>query len=403
MIRWLKLRSIRARLLVVAICVEAIMLTLMVANGLRVLNSSMTEEAQIHAAQLVPVLRAALLTPLAQMDYATVQAILDESRVANALDYLAVSDRRGHVIAISGWEAGTPLPRPDGPLSLTAETDTHRYDVRAEIALKGQVLGSLQFGMNLSHLLAAIKTQFAQSVTIAVVEIILSAAILAAIGAWLTRHLSRLTRFSEAVAQGNYSPDAIPEGDDDIGRLGITLNAMSRAVRERVDELTLAIQRRQEIELELRDSETRFRDLAGSASDWFWETDTSFRLIFASERIANVLGVKPTAILGLTWFEIGIDECPETARALRDDIQAQRPFRGTEFNIGPQGGKDDMGQDGQTVQSEEREIDGPADPLPNLRLVADGTGSLQQRGPYLHRGACSRPGPYPIPAYQCIG
>ena len=122
MIRWLKLRSIRARLLVVAICVEAIMLTLMVANGLRVLNSSMTEEAQIHAAQLVPVLRAALLTPLAQMDYATVQAILDESRVANALDYLAVSDRRGHVIAISGWEAGTPLP----PILGTAD-DPGRY------------------------------------------------------------------------------------------------------------------------------------------------------------------------------------------------------------------------------------------------------------------------------------
>ena len=340
MIGRLNFRSVRSRLLVAAVCVEAIMLTLMVANGLRVLGSSMTEQAQIHADQLVPVLHAALITPLEQRDYSTVQAILDESRAGNALDYLAVLDRNDRVIAISGWPQEMALPPATGRLSLVRGAQSHRYDVQARIAFQGQMLGTLQFGMNLTPLLEALATQFTQSIVIATLAIILSAALLTGIGIWLTRRLVRLTRFSEAVARGDYTPGELPEGLDDIGRLGTAFNAMSRAVSDRVGELTVAIQRRREIEAELRDSETRFRDLADSASDWFWETDPTARLTFASERIANVLGVKPNAILGLGWRDIGIEVTSDIAGQIQDDMEARRPFRDIELNIGPPGGKD---------------------------------------------------------------
>ncbi len=335
----LNFHSVRTRLLVAAVCVESLMLGLMVANGLRVLRSGMAEQAQIHANQLVPVLHAALVTPLAQRDYATVQAILDESRSENVLDYLAVTDSRGRVIAISGWPRETPLPAASSRLSL-AEGAESRYDVGAQVVLQGQALGAFQFGMNLKQLVAALHTQFIQSVTIAAAAILLSAALLAGIGIWLTRNFSRIIRFSKAVAVGDYAPGELPEGSDDIGRLGMAFNAMSRAVRERVGDLTVAIQRRTEIEAELRDSEARFRDLAGSASDWFWETDAAYRLTFASERIANVLGVKPAAILGISWLDIGLGEKPAIATPHLADIAARQPFRNVEFNIGPPGGKD---------------------------------------------------------------
>ncbi|WP_155801495.1 PAS-domain containing protein, partial [Magnetospirillum molischianum] len=336
-----RIRTVRARLLIAAILVETVMLTLMVGNGLRVLSSSLETQAETQAEQLVPVLQAALITPLAQRDHATVQAILDESRISNALDYLAVEDVRGRVIAISGWDKARSLPAVDPQISFSEKAPgIHRFDVDAPIGLLGQDLGRLQFGLNLDQQVAALHTQFSQSLAIAAAEIALSAALLTAIGIWLTRHLTAFTRMSKAVGKGDYTSVEMTEGEDDIGQLGYAFNAMSRAVRERVEDLTVAIRRREDVENELRTSEARFRDLAASASDWFWESDDQGRLTYASDLIASVLGVTPAAVIGLSWFDLGLNDLPEHANQYRQDLADHAPFRDLTINIGPPGGKD---------------------------------------------------------------
>ncbi|TAN79716.1 MAG: PAS domain S-box protein [Magnetospirillum sp.] len=97
---------------------------------------------------------------------------------------------------------------------------------------------------------------------------------------------------------------------------------------------------RRQVEAELRESESRFRDLAGSASDWFWESDAEHRLTFVSERIGSVLGVKPGAILGHTWFEIGLDEQADLAESHRHELTERSAFRDLVFTVGPPEGKD---------------------------------------------------------------
>ncbi|MDK9720297.1 MAG: PAS domain S-box protein [Rhodospirillales bacterium] len=98
---------------------------------------------------------------------------------------------------------------------------------------------------------------------------------------------------------------------------------------------------RKQAETELRQSENRFRDLAGSASDWFWETDEKYKLSFLSERIGGILGVKSTALLGHDHFELGLaDDDAEMAAQHRNDIDARLPFRDLVFHVGPVAGKD---------------------------------------------------------------
>jgi len=176
---------------------------------------------------------------------------------------------------------------------------------------------------------AALMTYLAESAAIGAAGILLSAGLLTRIGSRLTRYIEALTQASKSIVQGEYAPSVVVDGLDDISRLGREFNAMWRAV-----------QQKEAIERELRDSETRFRDLTGSASDWFWETDPSYRLTFASERIANVLGVKPTAIIGLSWFDIGLNEVPERAALHQRQILVRDKFRDVVLNIGPPGGKD---------------------------------------------------------------
>ncbi len=86
---------------------------------------------------------------------------------------------------------------------------------------------------------------------------------------------------------------------------------------------------RKRVEAALVDSEQRFRDLAESASDWFWETDGDLRFVYVSGRVTQVLGVGPGFFLGHTFEEL-MDSSLEGEgwEAQRLLMAAGRPFRG---------------------------------------------------------------------------
>lgn len=255
------LKSVRARLLLAATLVEAVMLTLLVGNSIRLLNDSLTEQAFAHANQISPVLNAALVAPLAQRDYATLQAILDESQAVNGIDYLAVIDGEGRTVAMSGWPFGTQLPTPnqspaESLKSPRSDQEPPRYHVERHITLAGQELGTLRFGLNMAHILQARGMLLSQGATIAIGELLLSTLLLTLLGLWITRHLSELTRASQQVANGNFTPQAVAEGDDDLGQLGTAFNRMSQTIRERINELTAAHERQTQLASALeRDAE----------------------------------------------------------------------------------------------------------------------------------------------------
>jgi two-component system, sensor histidine kinase and response regulator len=232
--------TIRGRLLLLALGVEMLMLTVLVANSLRLVHDAMTNQARWQAEQMAPVLNAALTAPLAQRDYATAQAVIDESRSAGGVEYITLLDRTGKRVASSGWRDDLPLPEPSRSISLLESGQSPRYDAAVPISQLGQGLGTIHFGLNLAHIVAARNALLLQGVTIAVIELVLSFAILILIGYWLTRHLTSLTLASREVAAGNLAPPPVHEGEDDVGRLGIAFNTMSRVISERVRELTEA-------------------------------------------------------------------------------------------------------------------------------------------------------------------
>ena len=243
--------TVRGRLLLLAIGIELLMLTVMVANSLRLLHGAMAHQARWQAEQMAPILNAALTAPLAQQDFVTVQAVIDESQRAGGVEYIAVLDRSGKQVASNGWQKGRELPEPSRSFPLFQGGKVARYDVAIPIAEHGQQLGSLHFGLDLSRIASARRVLLLQGGIIAVIEIVLSTIILMLIGCWLTRHLTSLTRASLQVASGNLTPAPVPEGNDDIGQLGTAFNTMSRAIADRVHELTVAKEALQARALEL--------------------------------------------------------------------------------------------------------------------------------------------------------
>jgi diguanylate cyclase (GGDEF)-like protein/PAS domain S-box-containing protein len=83
----------------------------------------------------------------------------------------------------------------------------------------------------------------------------------------------------------------------------------------------------------LRASEQRFRDFAESSSDWFWEMGPDLRFTYFSERLFDVLGVRPETAIGKSSRDLAADKTDGKWRRHLADLEARRPFRDFEYTL----------------------------------------------------------------------
>jgi PAS domain S-box-containing protein len=304
-------RTVSGRLVLLALAVEILMLTVLVFNSIRMLQSHMTEQAIRQTEDIVPVLAAALTAPLAQQDNSTVQAILDEIRIAKGIEYAVVEGRSGVRVAGSGWPSGRPLPRPTERQELSLWRIVPRYDVASPITSQGQALGTMHFGFNLQRIVAAKRLLSLQSMAIAGTEVVLSFVVLISLGFWITRHLRALTEASGEVAAGNLTPPPMWEGEDDVGRLGAAFNAMSRAVADRIGALSAAKEMAEmnavktgKLNRALEEQQSLLRSTIQSTGDLIFFKDLEGKYLGANRAFEEYVGRPAAAIAGATDHDI---------------------------------------------------------------------------------------------------
>lgn len=85
----------------------------------------------------------------------------------------------------------------------------------------------------------------------------------------------------------------------------------------------------------LRANEQRFRDIADSSSDWFWETDDSFRFTYFSQRTDELERFQFGEMNGKTlWAAVDADpESSELWERYRSTLTSGKPFRNFEFSF----------------------------------------------------------------------
>ncbi|MDR3630432.1 MAG: PAS domain S-box protein [Desulfocapsaceae bacterium] len=92
---------------------------------------------------------------------------------------------------------------------------------------------------------------------------------------------------------------------------------------------------REKTEQALQLSESRFRDFANSAADWFWEMDRGLHFTYLTGKVEEILGRKTDDLIGNTWqqvfFEGGRNETASW-KANFSRIIRQEPFSGFEID-----------------------------------------------------------------------
>ena len=79
--------------------------------------------------------------------------------------------------------------------------------------------------------------------------------------------------------------------------------------------------------------EIRLRDFAEAASDWFWEMGPDLKLTYVSERIFEVIGVRPEALIGRARWEFSADADAAKWAAHKATIDARQPFRNFVYTL----------------------------------------------------------------------
>jgi PAS domain S-box-containing protein len=82
-------------------------------------------------------------------------------------------------------------------------------------------------------------------------------------------------------------------------------------------------------EAALRESEARLRGMLAMSADWMWEQDENLRFVSFSSGVPRKAGVKPSASLGKTRFELPFEwESEDVKRRHAQDLEAHRSFDG---------------------------------------------------------------------------
>jgi PAS domain S-box-containing protein len=92
---------------------------------------------------------------------------------------------------------------------------------------------------------------------------------------------------------------------------------------------------RSRAEKALEESEARFRDIAGAASDWFWEMDADLRFVRFWGSRREITGRRPEDAIGKTrWEGAGIDpDVDPKWRAHKATLEAHEPVRDFQYDF----------------------------------------------------------------------
>jgi PAS domain S-box-containing protein len=129
--------------------------------------------------------------------------------------------------------------------------------------------------------------------------------------------VSRLRRLSERVSaiskSGDVSERVKVSGKDELSSLAGEINNVLEAVKKKGDAL--------------QESEKRFKDVASSTGEWMWETDDKGRYVYSSPVVEQLLGYKPSEVIGKFFYDFFcLDDREQLKSAAFETFRRKEPF-----------------------------------------------------------------------------
>jgi len=224
-------KSLRLKLVLASVIVEIIMLTLLLGNSVRIVNSTIDQQSKIRTDSITPLLDSALSISLFERDYATLFELLEKliQSENSEFTYIYVYDDQDRLYADIKTSHKKLLPD---------SSENEVLNISSPLTIAGEKVGKVEYGLSVSSLHASKSTLLKQSIFIAFFEIILTIILLGLTSFFLTRHITTLLKSTEKISAGNYDINIPIDTRDEVGLLARGFNIMAKAVRDRITELS---------------------------------------------------------------------------------------------------------------------------------------------------------------------
>lgn len=286
----LRPRTIRMRLLLASTVVQVLLLSLLLANSMRLMNNAVSATLETTITQNASTLHAMATAYGEQQRFDTLQDVLGEllDGATEGLIYVRIAAPDERLLVAAGMPHMHRLPDPTEEDSgffkgLVGEELVH---VRRPLLLPRNEVGLLQFGVSISALAAARQAIMSQGLLIAIAEIALTFMLLSAIGYFLTHNLRKLLEGSKAIAEGRLDHRVRTRARDELATIAQHFNIMAATLQQRVAQL-------QDTTTQLQASEERYAVALRGANDGLWDWNLDERSAYYSERFTQILGLQP--------------------------------------------------------------------------------------------------------------
>ena len=218
----------RDRLLLVAFALMVLMLLAVAGGASTLVDRHLKGELQTRAQQMTPLFNAALGAPMAQRDYASVAAIVEEIRSSRELVYLDVLDTAGRPIT-----AHLSATSVSGGATPSADT----LPFHAPLELAGQRLGSVEFGLSRQAIDQTRQSILRGIALLSAATLAVFALAVALLGLAVTRPLKSLITAARDIQAGHYEVELDTNRQDEFGVLMKTFGKMTQEIQRKVSEL----------------------------------------------------------------------------------------------------------------------------------------------------------------------
>ncbi|MEM1398425.1 MAG: ATP-binding protein [Pseudomonadota bacterium] len=267
--------------------IEALLLTILVFNGLHYLSSSNAQQLEQRAATTAKLVATMTGDAVIAVDLATLDVLVDQALLNPDLEYLRIRSDSGVVLSEGGAADALAVPFQHDH-SVEAAKQDGRLDVMAPIMVGGATFGHVELGLSTEVLEATFGDALTWMVSIALSEMILVALLGLALGHYLTRQLVRLNRGAETVAGGEFGYQIPVEGKDELAATATSFNKMSRSLAQYA---ALAEEARLKAEAGRMMAESTLQDALDSMRDAVLVVAVDGRVVLANQSYRALYGL----------------------------------------------------------------------------------------------------------------
>jgi len=167
--------SLAWKWLIAALLIESVMLSILVYRNVEQLSDNLLRQTDQRLQAEKVLLQSALIAPFVQNDYATVQAILEESYQNLNMLYLVALDLQNKPIASVGAVDLNALQTLQHTPLNAQSVEEPTYDTSIDLMISDQKIGSLCIGISTEFYQTERHSMMLKSIAIALVELLLSA------------------------------------------------------------------------------------------------------------------------------------------------------------------------------------------------------------------------------------